>query len=542
MRALATLACLLCATAGETPPQVNTESALIAALGSGRLVHCLAEGGADLAEAANIVISLSTSWSWDQYIERAQTLYRMQGAGYWFLPDQHTTSPLVIAQIGELLAHAGLNSGKGPLAVAQMSAAAAVVELAQVRAAQLRDWGMRQKVFDLAIALESVVGNSGAGVSVGVSGAQMHGHKPRRPPRQHQVRCPSWEELGLPAPITVERRTNLSVAEFYHRYEVPRIPVIIADYQQRVTRRTWDLNYFVARCGGRGFAVKRRQSEAVIGTGVTETGDKLEWARLESAGEMLLGELLQLMAADPDSAAELYIHDESLCKRCPDVLADFIMPKYFANDLLQRIPRMFKTIYRDAWPSLFVGPEGSSSGLHVDSFGSHFFMYLMEGRKHWRLFRSTDHELFHPRGSAYDVDVMCPDVERFGSDLARSQPYDALMQPGDLLFVPSGSPHQVLNLDDTLAVSANYFDSSNLEAVLQDLTRNNDPNGLDEQRTKDLLRWIQSSTFDFERSMDFNITDKPFLDEFKDGYYNRLLGQHPHFSARGYALADGTLG
>ena len=44
---------------------------------------------------------------------------------------------------------------------------------------------------------------------------------------------------------------------------------------------------------------------------------------------MLLGELLLLMASDPDSAAELYIHDESLCKRCPDVLADFVMPKYF---------------------------------------------------------------------------------------------------------------------------------------------------------------------------------------------------------------------
>ena len=56
-------------------------------------------------------------------------------------------------------------------------------------------------------------------------------------------------------------------------------------------------------------------------------GVQLEWARLENVGEMRLGELLQLMTTDPDAAAELYIHDESLCKRCPDVLADFIMPK-----------------------------------------------------------------------------------------------------------------------------------------------------------------------------------------------------------------------
>ena len=42
--------------------------------------------------------------------------------------------------------------------------------------------------------------------------------------------------------------------------------------------------------------------------------------------------------------------------------------------------------------------------------------------------------------------------------------------------------------------------------------------------------------------MDFNVTDRPFLNEFKDGYYNRLLGQHPFFVTRGYALADGTFG
>ena len=51
----------------------------------------------------------------------------------------------------------------------------------------------------------------------------------------------------------------------------------------------------------------------------------------------MLGELLHLMVSDPDVAAELYIHDESLCKRCPDVLADFVMPKYFGRpDVIDR--------------------------------------------------------------------------------------------------------------------------------------------------------------------------------------------------------------
>eukprot|EP00607_Mallomonas_marina_P004521 CAMPEP_0182439904 /NCGR_PEP_ID=MMETSP1167-20130531/86721_1 /TAXON_ID=2988 /ORGANISM="Mallomonas Sp, Strain CCMP3275" /LENGTH=176 /DNA_ID=CAMNT_0024633705 /DNA_START=676 /DNA_END=1206 /DNA_ORIENTATION=- len=36
------------------------------------------------------------------------------------------------------------------------------------------------------------------------------------------------------------------------------------------------------------------------------------------------------------------------------------------------------------------------------------------------------------------------------------------MNPGDLLFVPAGSPHCVLNLEPTVAISANYIDSSNI--------------------------------------------------------------------------------
>ena len=227
------------------------------------------------------------------------------------------------------------------------------------------------------------------------------------------------------------------------------------------------------------------------------------------------------------------------------------------------MPRTFKSVYRDAWPSLFVGPAGSASGLHIDSFGSHFFMYLMTGRKHWRLFRSDDRELLHPRRAAFDVDVMCPDVERFGAELAQTQPYDALMQPGDILFVPSGSPHQVLNLDDTLAISANYFDASNWEAVLSDLTHGTAFGSDVADRTSDLREWIESA--EFNPAMDMNVTDVRFLDTFKDAYYNRLLGQHPcgfgrcpgnsqmpphhspsstHsvFSSKGYVMNDGSFG
>jgi hypothetical protein len=53
---------------------------------------------------------------------------------------------------------------------------------------------------------------------------------------------------------------------------------------------------------------------------------------------------------------------------------------------------------------------------------------------------------------------------------------ECILQPGELLFVPAGSPHYVTNLTDTVAVclgpaaadaqvSGNYIDASNIELV-----------------------------------------------------------------------------
>ena len=41
-------------------------------------------------------------------------------------------------------------------------------------------------------------------------------------------------------------------------------------------------------------------------------------------------------------------------------------------------------------------------------------------------------------------------------------PQTCVLEAGDLLFVPAGCPHAVENLSDTLAVSCNYVDATNL--------------------------------------------------------------------------------
>ena len=76
-----------------------------------------------------------------------------------------------------------------------------------------------------------------------------------------------------------------------------------------------------------------------------------------------------------------YLFDWSLPLNCPELASELSMPKYFANDFLQRTPE--GSLYCDSWSSLFIAPAGITSELHVDAFGSNFWMALFEGRKRW---------------------------------------------------------------------------------------------------------------------------------------------------------------
>lgn len=73
---------------------------------------------------------------------------------------------------------------------------------------------------------------------------------------------------------------------------------------------------------------------------------------------------------------------------CPELVKELTVPMYFTGDLLQDTPP--GTLYRDSWPSLFVSPSNITSYLHIDTFGSNFWMALFEGRKRYERKKSFD--------------------------------------------------------------------------------------------------------------------------------------------------------
>ena len=135
----------------------------------------------------------------------------------------------------------------------------------------------------------------------------------------------------------------------------------------------------------------------------------VEWARLEPAGESTVSDFIDSLVCTQTqtkhgvcianipcciyahyiskqcwmyctSIIELrYLFDWSLPLHCPELAGQLTIPGYFANDFLQRTPP--GTLYKDSWPSLFVSPAGITSELHVDAFGSNFWMALFQGKK-----------------------------------------------------------------------------------------------------------------------------------------------------------------
>lgn len=90
----------------------------------------------------------------------------------------------------------------------------------------------------------------------------------------------------------------------------------------------------------------------------------------------------------------------------------------------------------------------------------------------------------------FDVDLSCPDFEKHPL-LSKATPQQCTLQPGELLFVPYGCPHRVENLEDSLAVSANFVDLSNFHVVLEELKAN----ALLDPRAEDLLTQMTMDNF-----------------------------------------------
>eukprot|EP00927_Polykrikos_kofoidii_P038036 TRINITY_DN32294_c0_g1_i1.p1 TRINITY_DN32294_c0_g1~~TRINITY_DN32294_c0_g1_i1.p1 ORF type:complete len:493 (+),score=69.26 TRINITY_DN32294_c0_g1_i1:108-1586(+) len=285
------------------------------------------------------------------------------------------------------------------------------------------------------------------------------------------------DSATLPVPLfdVVERHAKLSPEEYLEFFSRRSLPVIVRN--QHCLPGEWGFQELKEACGKRRVMASRYDPLS------------REWAGIRSTVECTLEELLESWRSASSEADRGVLFDEPLALACPELLQAWRWPTCVTqNDLIRRsavvgVPKQDPFC---GHPSLFVQPAGSRCGLHVDSFRTQFAQSVLRGRKRWIFWPLGDVDQVRYLGRRDEVrlevyrrrraDRVIHFEQSFPPSMADS-PREELqllrveveVGAGETILVPGGVPHQVVNLEDTIAVSQNFADASHAHRTASEL-------------------------------------------------------------------------
>jgi len=157
------------------------------------------------------------------------------------------------------------------------------------------------------------------------------------------------------------------------------------------------------------------------------------------------------------------------------LLRDFETPRFFRDDCYAVAPivreRMFpKNTF------FVVGGARTGTVMHVDPHETSAWNTLLCGRKRWILIPPTDDdETLEAIGLDRNYRAKAPPCQWWADTYpelvatgaaSRVGAIECIQEAGDTIYVPRGWWHTVLNLDVTIAITANFLHPSNLAAAL----------------------------------------------------------------------------
>ncbi|GFH55356.1 hypothetical protein CTEN210_11832 [Chaetoceros tenuissimus] len=268
--------------------------------------------------------------------------------------------------------------------------------------------------------------------------------------------------------VITEDAENLSLDRFLSEYEEKNIPLIVrgATKSWRASQK-WNKEYLCQQTRDMTF---RATSGAAPLPAQFSMASYAQYC--ESATE----------------EAPLYLFDRTFAQKCPTLLNDFLgdlksFCPYF-DDEAEHGHDLFSLLGKGKRPDhrwIIIGPKRSGSSFHIDPNATHAWNAPIRGRKRW---------IFYPPGvpppgvypSPNGDDVVMPislgewylshwndHVKQRNNPDVSKRPLECTVNEGDILFVPHGWWHCVLNLDDgmSIALTQNYVSASNLPDVLR---------------------------------------------------------------------------
>ncbi|CAG8591558.1 21785_t:CDS:2 [Cetraspora pellucida] len=241
---------------------------------------------------------------------------------------------------------------------------------------------------------------------------------------------------------TINRRSNLSMEEFNSNYAAKNRPVIITDVvTQWPAFQKWSMKYLVEKYGNIQF-----RAEAI---------------------DIKLKNYAQYSANTLDESP-LYLFDKKFGEKCDGILEDFFVPEYFSQDFFNILGHD-----RPDFRWIIIGPARSGSTFHKDPNSTSAWNAVIKGSKKWIMYPPDT----LPPGvftSADEAEVTSPVslMEwhfNYYKETQKSnmRPLEGICRAGEMIFVPNGWWHMVINLEDSIAITQNFVGLHNLSNVLK---------------------------------------------------------------------------
>jgi histone arginine demethylase JMJD6 len=187
---------------------------------------------------------------------------------------------------------------------------------------------------------------------------------------------------------------------------------------------------------------------------------------------------------------------------------DFNVPtEHFPNDLLNLCGREHKPPYK--W--FCIGPERSGTTVHKDPLGTSAWNAVTSGRKRWVLFEpevqdkiATGRSVRNKGEGSEAIDYFYFLLDRVKREYKDVQVYECIQEPGDIIYVPAGWWHGVVNLEDSVAMTQNYCGADNFDKIYARMKR--DRPGLCERWVKNMRKW-RSPLWKRVKWLEKNISD-----------------------------------
>ncbi|KAH7666330.1 Clavaminate synthase-like protein [Dioscorea alata] len=246
----------------------------------------------------------------------------------------------------------------------------------------------------------------------------------------------------------IDRRRGISVDEFIARFEEPNRPVLLEGcIDAWPAMAKWAPDWLIRTCGDKRFAV--------------------------GPVKMTMERYFRYAAAAREERP-LYLFDPRFAEKAPELGSDYEVPTFFREDLFGVLGEQ-RPDYR--W--IIIGPAGSGSSFHVDPNSTSAWNAVIKGSKKWVMFPP---EVVPPgvHPSPDGAEVACPVsiMEWFMNFYSacrtwKKRPVECVCKAGEVVFVPNGWWHLVINLEDSIAITQNFVSRRNLLNVLDFLKKPN---------------------------------------------------------------------